>query len=104
MVDASNPGFPEQVAQVQSVLREIGAAEIPQILVFNKTDLLLPEQRPALLNDHYDLDGQLYERLFVSAQSGEGLDVLRQALANTVLAAQAVMTPDAAVELPVISS
>ena len=104
VVDASNPGFPEQVAQVQSVLREIGAAEIPQILVFNKTDLLLPEQRPALLNDHYDLDGQLYERLFVSAQSGEGLDVLRQALANTVLAAQAVMTPDAAVELPVISS
>ena len=104
VVDASNPGFPEQVAQVQSVLREIGAAEIPQILVFNKTDLLLPEQRPALLNDHYDLDGQLYERLFVSAQSGEGLDVLRQALANTVLAAQAAMTPDAAVELPVISS
>lgn len=104
VVDASNPGFPEQMAQVQSVLREIGAAEIPQILVFNKTDLLLPEQRPALLNDHYNLDGQLYERLFVSAQSGEGLDVLRQALANTVLAAQAVMTPDAAVELPVISS
>ena len=104
VVDASNPGFPEQMAQVQSVLREIGAAEIPQILVFNKTDLLLPEQRPALLNDHNDLAGQLYERLFVSAQSGEGLDVLRQALANTVLAAQAVMTPDAAVELPVISS
>ena len=104
VVDASNPGFPEQMAQVQSVLREIGAAEIPQILVFNKTDLLLPEQRPALLNDHYDLDGQLCERLFVSAQSGEGLDVLRQALANTVLAAQAAMTPDAAVELPVISS
>ena len=104
VVDASNPGFPEQMAQVQSVLREIGAAEIPQILVFNKTDLLLPEQRPALLNDHYDLDGQLFQRLFVSAQSGEGLDVLRQALANTVLAAQAVMTPDAAVELPVISS
>lgn len=104
VVDASNPGFPEQMAQVQSVLREIGAAEIPQILVFNKTDLLLPEQRPALLNDHYDLDGQLFQRLFVSAQSGEGLDVLRQALANTVLAAQAAMTPDAAVELPVISS
>lgn len=46
VVDASNPGFPEQMAQVQKVLNEIGAADIPQILVFNKLDSLQAEQRP----------------------------------------------------------
>lgn len=104
VVDASNPGFPEQMAQVQRVLREIGAADIPQILVFNKIDLLPNEQRPVQTGDHYDLDGHVFPRLFVSAQSGEGLDVLRQALASTVLAAQAAMTPGTAIELPGIST
>ncbi|WP_182119751.1 GTPase HflX [Acidovorax sp. FHTAMBA] len=104
VVDASNPGFPEQTEQVQRVLREIGAADIPQILVFNKIDLLPNEQRPVQTGDHYDLDGHVFRRLFVSAQSGEGLDVLRQALASTVLAAQAAMTPGTAIELPGIST
>lgn len=104
VVDASNPGFPEQMEQVQRVLREIGAADIPQILVFNKIDLLPNEQRPVQTGDHYDLDGHVFPRLFVSAQSGEGLDVLRQALASTVLAAQAAMTPGTAIELPGIST
>lgn len=104
VVDASNPGFPEQMEQVQRVLREIGAADIPQILVFNKIDLLPNEQRPVQTGDHYDLDGHVFRRLFVSAQSGEGLDVLRQALASTVLAAQAAMTPGTAIELPGIST
>ncbi len=104
VVDASNPGFPEQTEQVQRVLREIGAADIPQILVFNKIDLLPNEQRPVQTGDHYDLDGHVFPRLFVSAQSGEGLDVLRQALASTVLAAQAAMTPGTAIELPGIST
>lgn len=101
VVDASNPGFPEQMAQVQKVLHEIGAADIPQILVFNKLDALQAEQRPPLLEDQYDVDGQLFQRLFVSARSGEGLDTLRQALASrVVIAAQEGMTPGAAIELP----
>ena len=101
IVDASNPGFPEQMAQVQKVLQEIGAADVPQILIFNKLDSLAPEQRPSVLQDHYDVDGQMLPRLFVSARSGEGLDALRGSLASRVVAAaQENMTPDAAIELP----
>lgn len=100
VVDASNPGFPEQMDQVQKVLNEIGAADIPQILVFNKLDSLPAEQRPPLLEDQYDVDGHVFPRLFVSARSGEGLDALRHALSLRVLAAQKCMTPDAAIELP----
>src|SRR6185436_20061579 len=36
VVDAANPNFPEQIGQVQAVLHEIGAAAVPQVLVFNK--------------------------------------------------------------------
>jgi len=100
VVDASNPGFPEQMAQVRKVLHEIGAADIPQLLVFNKLDALPAEQRPPGLQDQYEVDGHMLARLFVSARSGEGLDALRRALSATVLAAQDDMTPDAAVELP----
>ncbi|CAN7227998.1 GTPase HflX [Acidovorax sp. LjRoot38] len=100
VVDASNPGFPEQMAQVQKVLNEIGAADIPQILVFNKLDSLQAEQRPPLLEDQYDVDGHVFPRLFVSARSGEGLDALRHTLSLRLLAAQKCMTPDAAIELP----
>lgn len=101
VVDASNPGFPEQMAQVQKVLHEIGAANIPQILVFNKLDSLPAEQRPSLLQDRYDVEGEMLLRLFVSAQSSEGLDALRGALAAKVIeAARQGMSPDVAVELP----
>ena len=40
VVDVSSPGAPEQTAHVLKVLAEIGAAEIPQILVMNKMDRL----------------------------------------------------------------
>jgi GTP-binding protein HflX len=101
VVDASNPNFPEQIDQVQRVLHEIGAADIAQLLVFNKLDAVPPEQRPALLQDMYELDGRPVDRLFVSARTSEGLDVLRQKLAQTVLAAQAGMTPGDLTELPI---
>ena len=39
VVDAANPRFAEQIQQVQSVLKEIGADGIPQLLVFNKIDI-----------------------------------------------------------------
>lgn len=100
VVDASNADFPEQMAQVERVLQEIGAADIPQILVFNKMDALADERRPLELQDHYEVAGHLLPRLFVSARSGEGLDQLRHALAARVLATQLDMTPGDAVELP----
>ncbi|WP_200947555.1 GTPase HflX [Acidovorax sp. Root568] len=100
VVDASNPDFPEQMAQVERVLMEIGASDIPQILVFNKLDALPEERRPSLLVDQYEVGGQSLSRLFVSARSGEGLDDLRRALADRLLATREDMTPADALELP----
>ncbi|MGD9550083.1 MAG: GTPase HflX, partial [Burkholderiaceae bacterium] len=89
VVDAANPHFPEQIAQVERVLAEIGAAQVPQLLVFNKLDALTPEQRPAALQDVYERVGQPVQRIFVSARTGEGLELLRAQLARTALAAGA---------------
>lgn len=99
VVDASNPHFPEQMDQVQRVLHEIGAADIPQLLVFNKLDALDAGQQPALLEDQYEVEGQMVPRLFVSARSGQGLDNLRRALSARVLEAQEDMTPAEAAPL-----
>lgn len=81
VVDASNPDHPEQMAAVQSVLHEIGADQVPQVLVFNKLDAIDPDRRPLQTEDQMELAGQLLPRIFVSARTGEGLDVLRRHLA-----------------------
>ena len=85
VVDGSSPEYPEQIEQVQSVLREIGAADVPQLLLFNKIDLLDESQRPLRALDHYQIDGVQLPRVFASAMSGEGLDLLRQELARLVV-------------------
>jgi GTP-binding protein HflX len=82
VVDASNPGYPEQIAEVQRVLAEIGAADIPQIIVFNKIDGLEMERRPLHLQDMFETDGQQVKRVFASARTGEGVPALRQLLAD----------------------
>ena len=82
VVDASNPAYPEQIAEVQRVLAEIGAADISQILVFNKLDGLEMARRPLHLQDMFEIDGQQVKRVFVSAHSGEGVPALRQMLAD----------------------
>jgi GTP-binding protein HflX len=81
VVDASNPNYPEQMVEVQKVLAEIGAADVPQVLVFNKLDAMSPETRPLQLSDRYTVDGQSVPRFFVSAQTGEGVSALREFLA-----------------------
>ena len=86
VVDAANPNFPEQIAEVQRVLGEIGAAHVPQILVFNKTDALENERKPAHLQDVYDLEGVQVPRIFVSARAGDGLQALRDALTQAAVA------------------
>ena len=87
VVDAANPDFPEQMAEVQKVLAEIGADQVPQLLVFNKLDALDAERYPLQLQDSYELDGQAVPRVFVSAKSGKGLDLLRSALSGIVTTA-----------------
>lgn len=84
VVDAASPNFPEQIAEVQRVLGEIGAADIPQILVFNKLDAIEAECRPLQLEDTFDLNGVQTPRIFLSAKNGEGLQALRQQLARIV--------------------
>ena len=88
VVDGANPNHLEQIEQVQRVLAEIGAANVPQILVFNKLDALENVRWPLQLSDSVEIKdafsdtGRRVERVFVSARTGEGLPLLRQVLAR----------------------
>jgi GTP-binding protein HflX len=88
VVDGSNPDFLAQIEQVQRVLTEIGAAQVPQLLVFNKLDALENARWPLHMVDMFEVNDPASEsprslqRVFVSAQSGEGLPALRQLLAD----------------------
>jgi GTP-binding protein HflX len=84
VVDAASPNFAEQIAEVQRVLAEIGAADIPQVLVFNKLDALEKERHPLQLMDTFDLAGVQTPRVFLSALTGEGVPDLRQQLGQIV--------------------
>lgn len=84
VVDAASPNFLEQIAEVQRVLTEIGAADIPQILVFNKIDALADEYQPLQAEDSFELDGVQTPRLFLSAKNGTGLQALRKKLSEIV--------------------
>jgi GTPase len=96
VVDAANPHWAQQIEQVQRVLAEIGAADVPQLLVFNKLDALEMARTPLHLEDMFDLDGQPTPRVFVSARTALGVPALRRQLAQTVLAASAPRHDDAA--------
>ena len=76
VVDAASPVRMEQIEQVNLVLKEIGADQIPQILVWNKIDAA--GVAPALERNEYDK----IRRVFISAQTGDGLDLLRLAVAE----------------------
>lgn len=85
VVDCASPALAEQMAEVQRVLVEIGAAALPQVLVFNKLDQLELNQRPRELRDVLEVDGGLrMPRVFISARSGEGIALLRALLAEAV--------------------
>lgn len=89
VVDAANPAFVEQIAEVRRVLSDIGADDIPQVLVFNKLDLVEGGRGPRRLRDQMDVQGDLLERIFVSAHTGEGLDGLRDLLVERLQTHQA---------------
>ncbi len=77
VVDAASPVRDQHIAAVNRVLQEIGAADIPQWLIFNKIDL--NNSVPGIEYDEY---GKI-SVIRLSALSGAGVDVLRHALANT---------------------
>ena len=76
VVDSASEDRDAQIAAVNQVLAEIGAADVPQILVWNKIDLTLA----AAAVERGDCDK--IRRVFLSARTGEGLDLLRDALAE----------------------
>lgn len=76
VVDASNPRRDEQIAQVDAVLADIGAGDIPQILVYNKIDRL---DAPAHLDR--DANGRA-TAVWISAQQRTGLELLTGAVAE----------------------
>jgi len=84
VVDASNPGFVEQITEVQRVLTEIGAHDVPQLLVFNKLDAIAPESQPIKMMDEFEVDGVQIPRIFVSARNLTGLPLLREKLGTIV--------------------
>ncbi|HEY0530129.1 MAG TPA: GTPase HflX [Actinoplanes sp.] len=75
VVDASAPDALSQITTVQGVLHEIGAGEVPEVLVLNKIDVAPPEWVAALRRAYPDA-------LPVSALTGEGVTDLRDSLAT----------------------
>ena len=108
VIDAADPLREERSAQVDGVLAEVGAGEIPQLLVYNKIDKVgeaahgdgaagdgvvddapphEPEPRRALQSRHDrpggdQPDAATRERVWISARDGLGLDLLRNAIAG----------------------
>ncbi len=76
VVDSASADRDQQMEAVQQVLAEIGAAEVPQLVVWNKIDLT--GVAPGVERDEY---GNIV-RVRVSARDGGGLDLLREALAE----------------------
>ena len=81
VVDAASPVRMEQIEQVNLVLKEIGADHIPQILVWNKIDAA--DLEPGVERDESDN----ISRVFLSARTGSGIDLLRSAITEAAKAA-----------------
>jgi GTP-binding protein HflX len=84
VVDGSHPDPASQLATVRDVIGEVGARDIPEIVVFNKSDLIGPDERLVLR-------GLEPGAIFASARTGEGID--------EVLAAISRLLPDLSVEV-----
>ena len=91
VVDASSPRREGEIEDVNAVLAEIGADQVPQLLVYNKIDLL-PAGEASVARDQC---GKINE-LRISAVSGQGLEALRAAIVSRLQASppQAAPVPD----------
>lgn len=77
VVDAAHPDPASQLATVRGVIAELGARDIPELVVFNKADLVDD-------NDRLVLRGLEPNSVFVSAHTGEGIEDLHAALAELI--------------------
>ena len=78
VVDAADPLRNERIEQVDEVLNEIGAGDIPQLLVFNKIDRIEGAE------PRHDHPGEGRQRVWLSARDGIGMDELRDAVAEAL--------------------
>src|SRR5699024_8258447 len=77
VVDGNHPDPAGQLQTVRDVLVEVGARGIPEIVVFNKIDLVDDSQRLVLA-------GLASNAVFVSSRTGEGIDQLRGLVEETL--------------------
>jgi GTP-binding protein HflX len=75
IVDASDPDHQNKIVAVNEVLQQIGAQNVAQLLVYNKIDLITEK----VSRIDYD-ECEKPKRVWVSAVSGEGIDLLTQAI------------------------
>lgn len=80
IIDAASPFRNEQIAEVNKLLKEIGAETIPQILIFNKIDRAESSRTANYVRDEY---GRI-TCIRLSAKTGEGLEFIRLALAEAI--------------------
>ncbi len=78
LVDAADIHRDEKMTDVHDVIAEVGAQDVPQLLVLNKIDLLEPAVEPKI---DYNEDG-VAERVWISAQNGLGIDLLMDAVGS----------------------
>ena len=75
VIDAHDEGRHDRIHEVNEVLKEVGAHEVPQLEVYNKIDLM-QEAEPRIDRDEF---GRPF-RIWISAKSGDGLELLKQAV------------------------
>ena len=109
VIDAADPLRAERIGQVDAVLAEIGAGDLPQLMVYNKIDriegararrdLPEPEAAPESTPVPSDTVGLARERVWISARDDLGLDLLREALGERLAQGRVVgeldLPPDA---------
>jgi len=103
VVDVAHPQFEDQVRTVQQTLLELGAAEKPTLMVYNKMDMYRERYFDDLLDatTRKELEQDLRERLreafgeniFISAKSKEGIEELRERMTRLIKEAYVVRYP-----------
>ncbi len=92
VIDAADPDRELNVEQVELVLKEIGADDVPVLKVMNKIDKL--DSAPRIERDGHGMP----EVVWLSAQQGQGLELLHEALserlANDVIGFSLTLTPE----------
>ena len=78
VIDSSSPDMLEQIEAVETVLNEIGA-DVPIIRVYNKIDQSQEDPKIIYAKEHQP------ERIYLSAHSGQGLNLLRQAVHESLM-------------------